>query len=200
MSLIVYSTSDSFKAYFSSVSEQPTEFHSKLSAPSVKPGQLYVLHISSLQENCLSWLTNHAFKGAVKRVAVCADKPDIAEMLECVRLGAKGYCNSYMQPTHYQQLIRLLLNDQSWFSPQLLQQAFALAQKSIVKKDDAALLEALTPREKDVALAVSEGLSNKQIAKQFDISENTVKTHLTNTFNKLELKDRVALVLHLKQG
>ena len=58
----------------------------------------------------------------------------------------------------------------------------------------------LTAREKDIAHAVGEGKSNWQIADLYEISETTVKTHLSNIFKKLELKDRVGLVLYIKQA
>jgi hypothetical protein len=48
--------------------------------------------------------------------------------------------------------------------------------------------------------AVGEGKSNRQIADLYDISEPTVKGHLTSIFKTLELNDRVDLVLYLKQA
>ncbi|MCP4046897.1 MAG: response regulator transcription factor, partial [Gammaproteobacteria bacterium] len=51
--------------------------------------------------------------------------------------------------------------------------------------------------EKEVALSVSKGLTNREIASQLNVSERTVKSHLGNIFKKLELKDRVALILYL---
>ena len=92
------------------------------------------------------------------------------EMLECVEVGARAYCNSYMRASNYQQLLRLLTNGQSWFPPSMLAQTFELAHRSIKGKDIAVLLKDLTEREKEVAIAVSEGLSNRQIAERFEIS------------------------------
>ena len=197
MRLIVYSRSESFKAYFPGAPKHAVEYRSQLTKPLTKTKQIYLLHISSMGPQCFSWLTQCSANDSVV-AAICSDKPDIAEMLESVQSGAKAYCNSYMRTAHYQQLIRLLSNGQSWFPPQMLQQAFELAHQAVNVKDVHALLEALTSREKDVTLAVCEGMSNKQIADQFAISERTVKTHLTNIFKKLQLRDRVALVLYLK--
>lgn len=131
-------------------------------------------------------------------IAICTDNPNILEMLECAQSGARAYCNSYMAKVHFQQMLQLLDNGQSWFPPHLLEQAFNLAHKAASPRGNPDHLETLTSREKEIALAVAEGKSNKQIASDLRISEPTVKTHLTNIFKKLELKDRVALVLHLK--
>lgn len=161
-------------------------------------GSVHLVHISSLGKDCLQWARDQKDASAV--IALCADQPDISEMLESVEAGCKAYCNSYMQSALYQQMIRLLINGQSWFPPQMLEHTFALAQQALKTKNSQSTpdLGALTQREQDVALAVGDGMSNKQIADRFDISERTVKTHLTSIFKKLELQDRVALVLHLK--
>ncbi|MDH3387640.1 MAG: response regulator transcription factor [Gammaproteobacteria bacterium] len=199
MKLVVYSASRPFEQFLNNHLTGAFEFRSRLQAPSDDPEQLYLLHISSMELDCYEWLLRHV-SGKPVRVGVCSDLPNIREMLECVRLGAKGYCNSYMAELHYQQMLQLLGNDQSWFPPHMLEETFRLAQQS--SKDDPAQksLEMLTPREKEIALAVGDGKSNRQIADLFDISEPTVKTHLTSIFRKLDLKDRVGLVLYLKQA
>ena len=53
----------------------------------------------------------------------------------------------------------------------------------------------LTPRELDVVQSIVEGCSNKDIAKQFSISEETVKRHLSNTFDKTGVSTRLELAL-----
>jgi len=54
----------------------------------------------------------------------------------------------------------------------------------------------LTNRELEIVRHVAGGLRNIEVAKHLAISENTVKTHLNNIFNKLELRDRVELTLY----
>lgn len=56
------------------------------------------------------------------------------------------------------------------------------------------LPDTLTNKEKEVVLAVSKGLSNKQIADQMNVSPSTVKNHLYNIFKKLGVSNRVALL------
>lgn len=58
-------------------------------------------------------------------------------------------------------------------------------------------LEALTPREREVAEMVSQGASNKTIGEALDISDRTVKSHLTTIFGKLGITDRLQLALHM---
>jgi len=59
------------------------------------------------------------------------------------------------------------------------------------------LLEQLTSREREVAVEVAKGLSNKEVAKLLNITERTVKAHLASTFERLGAKDRLQLALML---
>jgi DNA-binding NarL/FixJ family response regulator len=199
MKLIVYSASSSFEQFLHAHLDFAFEFRPQLQAPSADPEQLYLLHMSGMELDCYEWLLRHV-SGKPLQVGVCSDLPNIREMLECVRLGAKAYCNSHMATLHYHQMLELLTQGQSWFSPQMLDETFRLAQQAVKPALDQEQLEILTAREKDIAHAVGEGKSNQQIADLYGISEPTVKTHLTNIFRKLELKDRVGLVLYLKQA
>ncbi len=58
-------------------------------------------------------------------------------------------------------------------------------------------VESLTQRERQMAQAVSRGLRNRQIAREFDISEETVKKHLATIYGKLAISGRVALAVHV---
>jgi len=62
---------------------------------------------------------------------------------------------------------------------------------------DEEILSSLTRREREVARLVSSGASNKDIARQLDISDRTVKAHLTAIFDKLQVQDRLQLALRV---
>lgn len=53
------------------------------------------------------------------------------------------------------------------------------------------LIESLTRREKEVLQLLSNGMSNKEIAEKFKLTEGTVKSHIVNIFGKLQVKNRV---------
>ena len=53
----------------------------------------------------------------------------------------------------------------------------------------------LTPREREIVDLISLGLSNKEVGRQLNLQEGTVKVHLHNIYTKLEVPNRTALVL-----
>ncbi len=198
MQLTVYSKSETFNKFIDGIFPENIEFRDSWSEQVPSNECVHMVHLVSMGKETQGWLRENAQKGNLV-VAICSDMPNVLEMLQSTQYGAKAYCNSFMQTAHYQQMIRLLANGQSWFPPHLLGKALELAYKAVDGSDESAKLDMLTSREKDIALAVSKGLSNKEIAEQYDISERTVKAHLTNIFKKLEIKDRVGLVLFIKQ-
>ena len=56
-------------------------------------------------------------------------------------------------------------------------------------------VNSLTIRERQIVLIVAEGFSNKEVGRQLNLSEGTVKVHLHNIYNKLGVKNRTALVV-----
>jgi DNA-binding NarL/FixJ family response regulator len=56
-------------------------------------------------------------------------------------------------------------------------------------------LETLSPRENEVFRLIARGHSNQQIARHLVVSETTVKTHVTRILTKLDLRDRVQVVV-----
>ena len=156
------------------------------------------MHAASFSEELAGWLKSVSELEII--IGIAADNPKIEDLLAYSQLGVRGFFNSFMRKPHYEQLLRLLANGQSWFPPALMAETFDLARSAIQQPDAKDPLEGLTRREKEVALAVAEGQSNKQVASSCGMAERTVKAHLTQIFKKLQLKDRVALVIYLSQN
>ncbi len=199
MQLLVYTADPNFVSFLNEQLEPPFVTLSQIDLESPDEDRIHVLHLSSLQSDGWAWLKRYASVDGIRSV-VCSDRPALVEMLECARLGARAYCNSHMAAAHYDQLLQLVENGQSWYPPHMLEETFRLAHKAAQETPSQADLAELTGREKEIALAVADGKSNRQIADQLQITEPTVKTHLTHIFRKLEVQDRVGLVLYIKQA
>ncbi|MBT8440579.1 MAG: response regulator transcription factor [Gammaproteobacteria bacterium] len=193
--LIVYSQSRSFEAHINTVVDGEVNFRSTLTPAVACPGDVYLVHAASFSRELSNWLANACKTGAI--IGIADDSPAIENMLAYTEAGVHGYFNAYMAAPHYAQMIRLLKHGQSWFPPSLLSHAFDLARAAI---PNVIQIDMLTEREREIALAVAKGMNNKLIADECNISERTVKTHLTHIFKKLDIKDRVSLVVYLKQA
>lgn len=197
MALVIYSQSESFKTHLNKVVDGEVSYCSTLFPLIAKPGEIHLVHAASYAKELPDWLDAASQKDII--IGVAADNPQVEALLAYTDLGIKGYFNAYMSAPHYEQLLRLLANGQSWYPPILLTEAFELARSAIKLPSTENPLKLLTKRESEVALAVAEGKSNKLVASACNMAERTVKAHLTQIFKKLKVKDRVALVIYLSQ-
>jgi DNA-binding NarL/FixJ family response regulator len=195
MALVVYSQSRTFDAHVQSVLGTALTLRKQLSPPVAGAENIYLLHAASFERELDAWLQQAVARGVV--IGIADDQPEVSRMLSFTEAGVRAYFNSYMAAPNYDQLVRLLGNGQSWFPPSLLNDVFQLARSVVQRQPHTDLLDTLTQREREVALAVAEGMSNKGVADSCNMSERTVKTHLTQIFKKLQVKDRVALVMAL---
>ncbi len=78
--------------------------------------------------------------------------------------------------------------------------AYKLCRKKlVVPKDNKVVLKSLSFRETDVLKFVAQGLRNKEIADKLFVSTDTIKKHLYNTFQKLQVSNRLELANKAKQ-
>ena len=130
------------------------------------------------------------------RTIVLTGAIDKRQVLEALQLGARGVLLKDAVLDHLSACIRAVMQGQYWLEGRPVQN---LVQ---VLRDLAAQTATpprktfgLTPRELEVVGLITEGSTNKHIAQTFGISEETVKRHLTNIFNKLGVGNRLELAL-----
>ena len=125
------------------------------------------------------------------KVMALSDNPSFAEGSSLLRKGIKGYANTYIHLLHLKQAIEIINSGNIWLYPSFMQELISqTADKNDVKSE---LLDKLTQRERETALLIAKGKSNKEIAVELDITERTVKAHLTNIYSKTGLTDRLSL-------
>ncbi len=134
-------------------------------------------------------------------VVVVSLLPYDAEGLRAVNAGARGYCHQLAVPYMLSEVAQVVEHGGIWLGPDLVQRLVAATRDWLERSPgtpaDQADLSALSEREAQVARAVAQGQSNKEVAEQLHISERTVKAHLGAVFEKLGVRDRVQLVLHM---
>ncbi|MGH2858825.1 MAG: response regulator [Solirubrobacteraceae bacterium] len=114
-----------------------------------------------------------------------------------LRAGASGFLLKDAPPADLISAIRTVAGGDAVVAPSTTRRLLAdLVQRMPAGDEQAeALVQSLTPREREVMLAVSRGLSNAEIAAELVLSEATVKTHVGRILAKLGLRDRVQIVV-----
>lgn len=135
---------------------------------------------------------------SVGGTVVClAVQPSDQEAYQCMAAGARGYCHVESVPEQLREVATVVASGGYWMPAGLVQRLLrtAVDQRVVVNPTEADSLQSLTHREYAVAERVGKGLSNREIADELDITERTVKAHLTAIFEKLDVRDRVQLAL-----
>ncbi len=119
------------------------------------------------------------------------------QIIEALQIGARGIILKDSVAGDLGEALRAVLNGDYWIGGKrvvnLLTALHELMQKAASVPERKTY--GLTPRELEVVTCIVEGCSNKDIAKQFTISEETVKRHLSNIFDKTGVSTRLELAL-----
>ena len=119
-----------------------------------------------------------------------------ADLYETVKNGASGYLLKDSSIEEVAQGIRVVADGQSLISPSMAVKLIdEFKQMSKPERSQASNLR-LTERELEVLRLVAKGLNNRDVAKQLFISENTVKNHVRNILEKLQLHSRMEAVMY----
>jgi two-component system NarL family response regulator len=120
------------------------------------------------------------------------------DLYEAIKAGANGYLLKEISVEEVAEALRAVVQGQSLISPsmasKLLSEFNSLAKRAAQREQLPAPV--LTTRELEVLKLVARGLSNKDVADQLFISENTVKNHVRNILEKLHLHSRMEAVMY----
>lgn len=134
-------------------------------------------------------------------LVVLADDPDERVVLGALAAGAAGCCNSHAAPAVLRQVALVVANGGLWVGQSLLTRLVGATTRRLVQLGEARADDGwkapLSAREAEVARLVGEGAANREIATRLDITERTVKAHLTAIFEKLGVRDRLQLSLRV---
>jgi DNA-binding NarL/FixJ family response regulator len=132
------------------------------------------------------------------RAVMLLDSPNCNLVVDAFRAGAKGvFCPS---ESNFKMLCRCVDRvhcGQIWArSNELTQVMEAFTQLAPLRVVNADGLQLLTKREEDVVRLLAEGLQNREIARELNLSEHTIKNYLFRIFDKVGVSSRVELVLY----
>jgi RNA polymerase sigma factor (sigma-70 family) len=116
---------------------------------------------------------------------------------DALRAGASGFLLKDVPPEQLLAGVHVVARGDALLDPAITRSVIEeFAAKPAVRRELAARLDELTPREREVFSLVARGLSNAEIARELVVSEGTVKSHVAHVLLKLGLRDRVQSVIY----
>lgn len=152
----------------------------------VKP-DIVLLDINMPVMNGLEVLQELKKKKNTIKILMLTVHNEIEYLVHAIDIGTDGYILKDSGSNELKQAINIILEGDSYIQPSLLP---ALNSRLINRDNNKDKLESLTKREMEILTQVAEGMFNKEIAINLNISERTVKNHISNIFKKIDVSDR----------
>ena len=152
----------------------------------VKPDVL-LLDINMPKKTGLDVLSELKDKKSKIKVLVLTVHNETEYLMKAVEIGINGYVLKDSESAELKKAIFTIAEGENYIQPSLIP---ALNSKMIEKNEDEIKLESLTKRELQVLKELAVGKFNRDIAKEMEISERTVKNHISSIFKKLDVTDR----------
>ena len=132
------------------------------------------------------------------KILVLTNSDDEADLYDSIKAGASGYLLKEIAPEEMPEAIRSVWQGHSRISPAMASKLLSEFAAMTKREGDRQPLgpPRLTERELEVLRLVAKGLGNREIAKDLYISENTVKNHIRNILEKLQLHSRMEAVIY----
>lgn len=135
------------------------------------------------------------------RVIILTVYTDEEFLFEAIKAGAMGYLLKDATPDELLRAVRVVYQGEGLLAPAMAAKVFKEFARATEAKDLAPVLAPLTHREVEILHHVAAGLANKEIAHRLGISERTVKNHLSNIMEKLQVNSRTqAAIYALRAG
>ena len=155
-------------------------------ASGIKPDVL-LLDINMPKMNGLEVLKNLKDRKSKVKVLVLTVHNETEYLMKAVDIGINGYVLKDSESSELKKAITAIADGENYIQPSLIP---ALNSKMIEKNEDELKIDSLTKRELQVLKEVAVGKFNRDIAKEMEISERTVKNHISSIFKKLDVTDR----------
>ena len=154
--------------------------------PLVRP-EVLLLDINMPKKNGIEVLQDIKKRNIPVKVLILTVHNEIYYLLKEVDIGVDGYILKDSESSELKKAINAVVQGESYIQPNLIP---SLNSRLVSRDSDKEKIDALTKRELEVLVQVANGMFNKEIATSLNISERTVKNHISNIFKKIEVNDR----------
>jgi hypothetical protein len=146
-----------------------------------------LLDINIPRKNGLEVLQTLKSSKSKVKVLVLTVHNEVEYLMKAVDIGVDGYILKDSESAELKKAIFSIVEGENYIQPSLIP---SLNSKMIEKNRDEGKIESLTKRELEVLKLLAVGMYNKEVAEKLNISERTVKNHVSNIFKKIEVTDR----------
>lgn len=146
-----------------------------------------LLDINMPRKNGLEVLQTLKSSKSKIKVLVLTVHNEVEYLMKAVDIGVDGYILKDSESAELKKAIFSIVEGENYIQPSLIP---SLNSKMIEKNRDEGKIESLTKRELEVLKLLAVGMYNKEVAEKLNISERTVKNHVSNIFKKIEVTDR----------
>jgi two-component system, NarL family, response regulator DegU len=151
------------------------------------PADVLLLDINMPKKNGIEVLQSLKNKRKKIKVLILTIHNETEYLIKAVDIGVNGYILKDSGFDELKNAIHIVHEGESYIQPSLIPALNSRLVKRDVEKEK---IELLSKREMGVLILVAQGFSNRDIAKKLEISERTVKNHLSNIFKKIQVADR----------
>lgn len=149
--------------------------------------EVLLLDINMPKKNGLEVLQKIREDNIDVKVLILTVHNEIEYLIKAVDIGVDGYILKDSESAELKKAIEIVMKGESYIQPKLV----PMLNNRLVSRDiDKDKVDSLTGREKEVLIQVANGMFNKEIAIALNISERTVKNHISNIFKKIDVSDR----------
>ena len=151
-----------------------------------KPDVL-LLDINMPKKNGIEVLEEIKRKKINVKVLILTVHNEVEYLLKAVDIGVDGYLLKDSESVELKKAINAVMDGENYIQPNLIP---VLNNRLVARDIDKDKIDSLTKRELEVLTQVASGMFNKEIAISLNISERTVKNHISNIFKKIDVSDR----------
>ncbi|WP_394862911.1 response regulator transcription factor, partial [Paraclostridium bifermentans] len=142
---------------------------------------------SNSQQNYITKAVKDIKKFKDIKIIILDTKKDKSLFLDLLKVGIDGYILDISDEDDFKYIIKKIINGKKFFDSDLL---------GNFKNECVSNFEDLTKKEEQVMKFLIKGLSNKNIAKEVDVTEYTIKKHVSSILSKLNLKNRQDIIIY----
>ena len=165
---------------------------------SIHNPDVLLLDINMPEMNGIEVLKRMKDENTPIKVLILTVHNEMDYLMKAIDIGVDGYILKDSESQELKKAINAVKNGENYIQPSLIP---ALNNQLVNRDSDKDKIDLLTNRELEVLVQVANGMFNKEIALNLNISERTVKNHISNIFKKIDVSDRTqAAVFAIKNN